>query len=90
MKPWRQSKKWHRERELSMLMQFPPHRIEPVSTTLVEEEEQSPMMVDMEIDLHDSVQGHKTVDAGNLQQPVRVEVAHRTNGDASEKTEVVD
>jgi hypothetical protein len=40
---------------------IPSPQIEPVSATLVEEEEQSPMMTDMEIDSHDSAQGHKTV-----------------------------
>jgi hypothetical protein len=83
MKLHRQSKKWPRERELSMSMQFPPHRVEPVSATLVKEEQQVPTMVDMDIDSHDSAQGHKTVDADNLQQPARDEIAHRKNGDTN-------
>jgi hypothetical protein len=57
-----------------------------VSATLVEEEEKSPMMVDMEIDSHDSEQGLETVDSGNLHQPTRAKVTHRTNGDDNERT----
>jgi hypothetical protein len=43
----------------------------------------------IEIDSHDSAQGHQTNDVGNLQQTTRVEVAHRTNGDASKHIETV-
>jgi hypothetical protein len=68
---------------------IPSPQVEPVSATLVEEEAQAPMMTDMEVDSHDSAQGHQTSDTGNLQQPARAEVAQRTNGDASEQTEVV-
>jgi hypothetical protein len=48
---------------------------------MVEEEEKSPTMVKMEIDLHEPIA------KGNPQQPARAEAAHRTNGGDNEKTE---
>jgi hypothetical protein len=68
---------------------IPSPRVEPASPTPVEEEAQAPTMTSMEIDSHDSAQGHQTNDAGNLQQPARAEEAQRTNGEANEHTEVV-
>jgi hypothetical protein len=66
---------------------IPSPQVEPVTATLVEEEEQAPMMVRMDIDSHDSAQRHKPVTTGNPQQPARAEAAHRTNGGDSEQTE---
>jgi hypothetical protein len=58
-----------------------------VSVTLVEEEEKSPMTIDIEIDSHDSAQGHEPVATGNPQQPARVEASHITNEGESERRE---
>jgi hypothetical protein len=66
---------------------IPSPQIEPVSTIVIEEEEQAPMMNGMEVDSHDSAQDYQTRDAGNLQQSVRAEVAQRKNGDTSKQTE---
>jgi hypothetical protein len=58
-----------------------------VSPTLVEEESQAPTMVGMEIDLHDSAQGHQTNDTGNIHQYARAKESQSTNGYATKKTE---
>jgi hypothetical protein len=47
------------------------------------------MLVGMDIDSHDSAQGHELIVIGNSQQPVRAEVAHITNGGDSEWKESV-
>jgi hypothetical protein len=62
---------------------IPSLQVYPMSLTLVEEEAQASLTVDMEIDLHDSAQGRQTRDASNLLPPVRAEVAHKKNGYAS-------
>jgi hypothetical protein len=66
---------------------IPSLKVEPESPTLVEEEEQAPTTAGMEINSQNSVQGHQTNDVGKLQQPLRVEVAQRTNGDPIEQIE---
>jgi hypothetical protein len=63
---------------------IPSPQVEPMSVMPVEEEEQAPKTIEMEIDSHDSAHRHETVDLGSLQKPARAEVAHKTNGDARE------
>ena len=56
-----------------------------MSDTLVEEEEQAPTMVRMDIDSHESAQGQDPSTIGNPQQPARAEVAHKINNGDSER-----
>jgi hypothetical protein len=44
-------------------------------------------MVGMDIDLHDSAQGHEPLTTGNPSQPSKVEAVHRMNGGDSERKE---
>jgi hypothetical protein len=64
-------------------------QVELERPTSVEEEAQAQPTTSMEINLHDSAQGHQTNDTGNLQQHVRSKETQITNGEANENTEVV-
>jgi hypothetical protein len=66
---------------------IPSPQVEPVSATLLEKEEKAPMMVRMEIDLHDNAQGHELLATGNPQQPAKVEAAHRMNDGNNKRTD---
>jgi hypothetical protein len=65
---------------------IPLLEVEPLSATLVEEEEQAPTTSRMDIDMHDNVQGHKPLATGNPKKPSRVEATHITNGSDNERT----
>jgi hypothetical protein len=48
---------------------IPSLQVKPVSTTMVEEEEQALTTVEMDIDSHDNVQGHEPSNTVNPPQP---------------------
>jgi hypothetical protein len=65
---------------------IPSPQDEPVSATMVEEEEKSPVTVRMDIDPQSSAEEQNPYVSETPRKQPRVEVSHQTNGTDSERT----